>query len=780
MAGIHAFDDVLRVAPPRFDEEAAARIARELFGVEGVAIDAGSERDQTFLIDGAAGSPDGVLKMSNLAEVAEILDMEALAALHAVAMDPELPVAAPWVVPGADPSREGPAAYRAVVEDADGKHFVRFYDRMPGLASVDETTLSDEAIRAWGTTAARLTRSLRGFFHPSAQRVMLWDVQHASKLRPLLDAIDDAEARALVSGVLDRFDEVVAPVWPRLRAQVMHGDLTSDNALVDEKGFITGIVDFGDMSHTALVADLASILESLLCGRTGDELFRTARIAIDGYEAITPLEPVERALVGELVAAQTCGSIAISAWRAKQHPDGAGFTLRFVEDAITLLEELVSPGWDRVRAAITGETDVALVGFDSLLARRRTALGSALVPLTYDRPLHLVRGEGPWLFDAEGERYLDCYNNVPSVGHAHPRVAGAIARQARELNTNMRYLHQTVIELAERLISSTPPELDTVMFVNSGSEANDLAWRLATVATGKRGGICTAYAYHGVTEAIAALSPESWPGGRKPDHIETFAPPDAYRGEHLGTDGFVHAVERLQAGGHGLAAVYLDGILTSDGILDLEPDFVQELVGYTHDASGLWVADEVQGGHGRTGDALWSFQRFGIVPDFVTLGKPMGNGHPIAAVITKSAIVNRFAQETDWFSTFAGNPVAAAAAVAVLDVIDDERVLDRAAFAGEALRSGLRDVAARHEVVGDVRGIGLANAVEFVSDRAAKSPHPDMADRVANAMRDRGVLVGATGMHDSCLKIRPPLAFTEAEVPLVVEALDGSLAALAG
>jgi 4-aminobutyrate aminotransferase-like enzyme len=192
------------------------------------------------------------------------------------------------------------------------------------------------------------------------------------------------------------------------------------------------------------------------------------------------------------------------------------------------------------------------------------------------------------------------------------------------------------------------------------------------------------------------------------------------------------------------------------------------------------VADEVQGGHGRTGDALWSFQRFGIVPDFVTLGKPMGNGHPIAAVITKSAIVDRFAQETDWFSTFAGNPVAAAAAVAVLDVIDDERVLDRAASVGEALRSGLRDVAARHEVVGDVRGIGLANAVEFVSDRATKSPHPDMADRVANAMRDRGVLVGTTGMHDSCLKIRPPLAFTEAEVPLVVEALDGSLAALAG
>lgn len=770
MDDAYVFDDVLHARPPRFSEDEASRIALDVFGVDGVARAVGSERDQTFLIDGESGSTSTVMKLSNSVERADRLDMEALAAFHAHAGDPELPIALPWVVPGADPARDGPASYRAVLTAEDGDHYLRMYDRMPGTASVDESTLSDDAVRAWGRTAARLNRATRGFHHPAAERVMLWDVQHALHQREFLPAIKDESVRDAVSTVLDRYEAVVTPVWHSLRAQTLHGDLCSDNVLVDDDGFITGIIDFGDMSFTATVVEAVSAIESLVYGRHGDDFFRIIRIALDGFQEILPLEPVELRILGELIAARASANVAISSWRSQRHPEIAEYTTREMESAASVIDEILIVGFDEAARRIAGSAHE-----DDLTSRRSAVLGSALVPLDYERPLQMVRGQGVWLFDDQGDRYLDAYNNVPVVGHAHPRVVEAIVRQARTLNTNMRYLHPTVVELAERLVATTPDELDTVMFVNTGSEANDLAWRLATVASGNRGGICTDFAYHGVTEAIAALSPENWPYGRKPDHIETFAPPDAYRGEHQGTDGFAAAIERLRASDHGLAAAILDGVLISDGVLDLDPAYVQELVSLTHDAGGYWIADEVQGGHARTGDAMWSFQRFGIVPDFVTLGKPMGDGHPVAAVITRSDIVDRFAGATDWFSTFAGNPVSAAAALAVLDVIEDEHIIARAHDLGEAVRAGLREVTSGYPSVGDVRGIGLINSVELVSDPQTKRPAPDLAERVVNGMRERGVLVGTCGKAGNCLKIRPPLALSAAEVPLLVSTLGEAL-----
>jgi 4-aminobutyrate aminotransferase-like enzyme len=343
------------------------------------------------------------------------------------------------------------------------------------------------------------------------------------------------------------------------------------------------------------------------------------------------------------------------------------------------------------------------------------------------------------------------------------------------LNTNLRYLHGSAIELAERLVATCPPALDTVFFVNSGSEANDLAWRLATTFTGNTGGLCTTHAYHGISHAIAPFSPETLPTTPLPAHIERWAPTDTYRGLHTNTAGFAEAVARLASRGFAPAITILDGVLQSDGIYDLEPAYVRELVRLTHAGGGLWVADEVQGGHGRTGDAMWSFQRFGIEPDFVTLGKPMGNGHPVAAVITRSEIAERFATDTVFFSTFGGNQVSVAAAHAVLDVLNDERVLPRVQAAGSALRAAVRTATADVECIGDVRGMGLANAIEIVTDRASQEPDAARAAALKNALRLNGVLVGTTGPAANVLKVRPPLAFTEAEVGVFVDALVRSL-----
>jgi 4-aminobutyrate aminotransferase-like enzyme len=314
-----------------------------------------------------------------------------------------------------------------------------------------------------------------------------------------------------------------------------------------------------------------------------------------------------------------------------------------------------------------------------------------------------------------------------------------------------------------------------VLFVNSGSEANDLAWRLAKHVTGRRGALCTHFAYHGISDAIAPMSPEVLFRQQGSAHVERWRPADAYRGVHLDASEFTAALGRLEAKGVPPAAVILDGVMQSDGVQVLEPDHVRSLVRRTHEAGALWIADEVQGGHGRTGDWMWSFQRFGIEPDFVTLGKPMGNGHPVAAVITRRELLEDLADHTVIFSTFGGNPVSAAAALAVLDVLDDERVLPRVSATGEALRGAIRDATHDVECIGDVRGVGLANGIEIVTDKTSKTPDAATAAHLKDAMKRNGVLVGTTGPAANVLKVRPPLAFTEQEVPVLVAALVSSL-----
>src|SRR5581483_10639667 len=376
----------------------------------------------------------------------------------------------------------------------------------------------------------------------------------------------------------------------------------------------------------------------------------------------------------------------------------------------------------------------------ALARRRQAALGALLTGLTYDEPVHVVRSEGVWLIDSADRRLLDAYNNVPVVGHCHPRVTEAVVRQTRTLNTHARYLYEPLVELAERLLATMPPTagLDTVMLVNSGSEANDLAWRIARGVTGRDGALVSQAAYHGVTSEIASLSPEEWPAGYVPSHVARIP-------ARWSDDDVAAAVQRRP-----LAATFLDAGLTSDGILPASPERAQSLARATREAGGLFVADEVQVGHGRSGEHLWAFAHLGIEPDFVTVGKPMGNGYPVAAVITRRDLIERFAFAGSVFSTFGGNPVAARAALAVLDVIEDERLVSHAKRVGELLRS--RILAIGHPAIRDVRGFGLLIGVApHRLDGRARPPRlverdePERARATVEAMRRDGVLVGRTG-----------------------------------
>src|SRR5215218_2125872 len=672
---------VLEETPPSFSVDDVARIAAELFGLDGTVTDLGSERDQTFLAEGQAGF--GVLKISNLGEQAATLDFEAEAILHIARVDPELPVACPRVVSEA----AGAAAYRTTVEGPDGVHFVRLFERLHGRGGdgTGAPGLSDAAVRAYGETHARLNLALHGFFHPAAGRELLWDLAHAASLRPHVEEIADRERRRLVEPVLDRYEARVAPRWPRLRAQVVHGDLNLDNVLLSDSGLISAIVDFGDAVHTAHVADFAVALASLMRGRSSDDVFRVARIATDGYSSRLPLEPEELEVLGDLVATRLAQIVVISAWRVARHPENAAYIQAWDADSWRLLELIGEIGADRFSRELGAPAPLAAT--DALATRRSDAMGAVLTELTYDEPVHVVRAEGAWFTDAGGRRILDAYNNVPILGHCHPRMTEAVVRQTRTLNTHARYLYEPLVELAERLLGSMPSEarLDRVLVVNSGSEANEIAWRIATGATGRSGAIVTHDAYHGVTAAMADLSPEEWPEGFDPAHVER-VPPDA------GGTEVAAAAAHLAGRGHPLAATFIDPAFTSDGIHPPTPERLREIADATRDAGGLFVADEVQVGHGRSGKHLWSFAHLRVEPDFVILGKPMGNGYPVAAVVTRRELVEASTFAARIFSTFGGNPVAAQAALAVLDAIDDERIIPHTKRVGEHLRGRLEEL----------------------------------------------------------------------------------------
>ncbi|QPF90764.1 aspartate aminotransferase family protein [Bradyrhizobium commune] len=416
------------------------------------------------------------------------------------------------------------------------------------------------------------------------------------------------------------------------------------------------------------------------------------------------------------------------------------------------------------------------------MQRRLRSFGKASV-LFYQEPIRMERAEGVYMFDVEGRRYLDLYNNVPSVGHSHPRVVEAIRRQVGVLNTHTRYLNDVVDAYAERLLATFPPEIDHVVLTCTGSEANDLALRIAKVATGRAGFIVTETAYHGNTTAVTDVSPSSRPGQPLPPHVRVVPVPEMFRnpvgdpGKSF-ADSVAAAIDDLEQTGVGFAGLLVDTIFSSDGVYADPAGFLAPTVKLVHERQGLFIADEVQPGFGRTGAAMWGFARHGVVPDIVTMGKPMGNGFPMGGVAMRAPLLDRFAEEVKYFNTFGGNPVAAAAGLAVLDVIEEEGLMQNAREVGRHLLDGLRDIGNRHIEIGDVRGAGLFIGLELVRDRETKEPAPELASQLINRLRQRGILIGAAGPFGSTLKIRPPLCFGKDHADIFIAACDEELRAI--
>ena len=412
----------------------------------------------------------------------------------------------------------------------------------------------------------------------------------------------------------------------------------------------------------------------------------------------------------------------------------------------------------------------------ALVQRRQDHLGASV--LFYHNPVHIVCGEGPYLYDADGRRYLDCYNNVASVGHCHPHVVRALTDQARLLNTHTRYLHENVIEYAEMLANRMPGDLDICMFVCTGTEANELAMRIARAVSGNNGAIVMKGSYHGNSTLIHELSTAAWPADGLPQHVVAVEPPNTYRGPHQGNDAGQRyadlvddAIRELNARGEKTAAFLCDTIFDTQGTLQPPQDYFPKVYARVRKAGALCIADEVQAGLARTG-RMWGFEHYDVIPDIVTLGKPMGDGHPVGAVVTTPEIASAFTRSNFYFNTFGGNPVSAAVGKAVLEVVDDEQLVDHVADVGTYLRGRLLSLAERHPNIGDVRGLGLFVGIELVEDRKTKAPAVEIARQLPDRLKEEGILIGVTGRLGNVLKIRPPLVFSQEHADQLIDALD--------
>lgn len=755
-------DHLLEQPVPEVGTGQAQETAHRLFGIIGEASPLESERDRNFLIEGERGSY--ALKFAHPAEGSSVLSMQAAALAHISLVDPGLPV--PRNLPTVDGHAVGAVTVDGLVMP------VRMVSFLPG-ATLEQGVSSERLRESIATTLARLGLALRGFFHPEAGRVLLWDLKHLPAMRSKLHHLQPDQL-PLVQQWLDGFDQHVAPFLPHLRAQVIHNDFNPENLLVDPNhpDEIAGIIDFGDMVHAPLIIDAAVAISYQVLGR--DNPITAIAEMTRAYHATVPLEEIELEVLPYLIAGRLAQSLVIGAWRAENHRENTDYILSYSDISWSTLQQLSSltvesiTGAIRKACGIPAKTHGRPASLASLIERRSNRLGAGM-RLSYSDPLHAVAGDGVWLIDANGERHLDAYNNVPHVGHSHPVVTAAIARQSATLNTNTRYLVEGVLDYADRLVELFPSDLSVVVFANSGSEANDLAWRMAQTVTGNKGIIITEHAYHGATALTMATSPEELGIENLEPWVATVPAPDP----RLEPDGDLErAIAELAKHGHRPAALAFDTVFSSDGIFDPLPGAFRAAAERVREAGGLFIADEVQAGFGRVGARMWGFADQDFVPDIVTLGKPMGNGHPVAAVITTQAIAKAFTRHGYYFSTFAGNPVSTAAAMAVLDVISTENLPAKADRVGSYLRFGLRTLAGRHPSISDVRGPGMFTGVELQTDGR---PDPELTRRVMDDMRRRRVLIGRTGLHGNVLKIRPPLTFDESHADLLIEALDATL-----
>lgn len=776
------------IKPPCLDEGRVAAHVLEHFGFSGEWRVLGGEREQNFRLRTTDGSTY-VVKIATPDEDRAGLMFQCEALEHVRRADPDL------AVPRVCRTLEG--GVLTDITDADGRlHPMRILSFVSGSTILDRfdrhgAHLSLADLCTLGIAHGRLARALQGFRHPAVLRPMPWDIANGLVLGDWLQDFIPDEIRADIRPVLDSLANITCETLSRLRSQIIYHDFHESNVLVRDEPHldVLGVIDFGDMIFGAVIQDVAVAVASLI--HWSPDPVTAAAALVQGYQRHMPLEAADLAVLRELVLARMTLQVALVNYQEKingRRDEQLSALQALYISAITRLSKISNDAFIAsmtpavVQVSPVSPNPSPVVSMPTLLQRRESVLGKTYT--FYNEPLELVRGLGTKLYDASGREYLDCYNNVANVGHCHPYIVEVLARQAATLNTNSRYLHGEIVRLGERLSENLPSHLDTWIFVCTGSEANDLAVRMARSVTGREGVIVTENSYHGNTSVTAPLSLIDYDISDKPNWVETVPAPNVYRGQYrtggidLGrqySDHVTNAAGRLETAGLGAAAILIDSIFDANGALVPPQDYLSQSFERARQAGALSIADEVQMGFGRSGTHMWGFQEFEAEPDFVTMGKPMGNGHPIAAVVTRREIAQEFQQRTGYFNTFGGSTVSAAVANATLDVLLGEKLQHNALVVGAYLKAALDGLAARHEIVGYVHGRGLFLGVELVTDRLSRHPAKLAARWVRERMKSLGVLVSSTGPLGNIVKIRPPMSFSRADADQCFEALEKAL-----
>jgi len=713
-----------------------------------------------------------VLKVANAAVPRDVLDLENSAMQHLQGCD-----RGGWSVPRVLANRDGESI--VVIDNERGEGFnARIITYLSGNLMGSIPGSYKPYLESLGTVVAELDRCLLGFKHPSADRYSQWDIRHgASVIRRYRDALGANESEN-VEFALGVFERLALPRFPELRTSVVHHDANDLNLVVDPSAqAVTGVFDFGDIVKSFTVADLAVACAYAMLRESDPWPCMVALVR--AYHRVLPLLRCEVDVVVPMIMARLATSVTMAAYSSRLEPDNTYINV-CRSDAGRIL------GWMREWDVERRCDDLAdRVGLESrrqwsipdILSFRHRHLGPNL-SVAYRQPLKIVEGRGAWLIDESGRKYLDLVNNVCHVGHCHPSVVAAGQAQMARLNTNTRYLHEGIVDYSRALLERVPQPLTVCYFVNSGSEANELALRLARCHTGQYDVLVQQHAYHGNSGTCVDISPYKYrgPGGSgKREWVHELAIPDPYRGRYKGrsdetTQRYLADVEaELARMPHPPAAFIAESIAGVAGQVVYPPGYLDLAFKAVRRAGGVCIADEVQVGFGRVGSYVWGFETQGAVPDIMTLGKPMGNGHPMGAVVTTEAIASSFDNGMEYFNTFGGNPVSCAIGHAVLDVIDSEQLQRRALDMGRRMRAGLEQLQLRHDQIGEVRGLGLFLGVEFVLDRDDLTPATDLVARVVNAMRHEGILLSSDGPHHNVIKIKPPLVLNEPQVDHFLE-----------
>ncbi|NQZ44962.1 MAG: aminotransferase class III-fold pyridoxal phosphate-dependent enzyme [Flavobacteriaceae bacterium] len=645
-----------------------------------------------------------------------------------------------------------------------------------------ELSPTKEQLTSLGTFLAKTNVALLEFKDYCLEaRVYHWDLAQLQRNRPFLSDIENPHDRAVIRYFMDRFELEVAPKLPELRKAVIHNDANEWNVLVSGDG-VSGLIDFGDVVYTPLIHEVAIALTYILYRFEKDPLPQAIPF-LKAYHAELPLDAKELKLLYWLIAARLCVSLCNAAYAKKVDPEN-NYATSSEAQAWALLKHWLSLNpkavEDRFLQAC-GYTHEPSWDFDAALEQRANLLSRSL-SLSYRNPIPMEGAAFQYMYDTEGNAFLDAYNNIPHVGHCHPKVVEAGQGQMARLNTNTRYVYDLLGTYAERLLSKFPESLCKVFFVNSGSAASDLAVRLAMAHTQLPNLMVMEHGYHGNTQIgidISHYKYNNTKGQGQKGHIIKAMLPDTYKGRYTDQDsaGPKYAQGEL-ANIDQVAAFISEPIVGCGGQVPLAPGYLQSMYPAIREQGGLCISDEVQTGFGRLGTWFWGFEAHGVVPDIVILGKPMGNGHPVGAVVTTKAIAASFEKGVEFFSSFGGNPVSCAIGLAVLDVIEEEGLQMNAQMVGAYYQEALNELKSRHPVIGDVRGKGLFLGVELVFPHT-KQPHTALAQQVKNALREQHILISTDGPYDNVLKSKPPLCFSKANVDTVVTALDGILEKLA-